>query len=54
MKITKVESIPYGIPVKGFADAYTSFPNSNAVLVLEKHVLGNLNFIVNLLNPYML
>ena len=33
MKITKVESIPYGIPVKGFADAYTSFTHSNAVLI---------------------
>tara|TARA_B100000029_G_scaffold509122_1_gene597575 strand:+ start:1041 stop:2147 length:1107 start_codon:yes stop_codon:yes gene_type:complete len=33
MKIVKLESIPYGIPVKGFADAYTSFSHSNAVLV---------------------
>lgn len=33
MKITKVETIPYGIPVKSFADAYTSFVRSNAVLV---------------------
>ena len=33
MRIEKVESIPYGIPVKGFADAYTSFTHSNAVLI---------------------
>jgi len=33
MKIVKVESIPYGIPVRGFADAYTSFSHSNAVLI---------------------
>ena len=33
MKISKIETIPYGIPVKGFADAYTSFSSSNAVLV---------------------
>ena len=33
MKIVKLESIPYGIPVKGFADAYTSFSHSNAVLI---------------------
>ncbi len=33
MKITKIETTPYGIPVKGFADAYTSFVKSNAVLV---------------------
>ena len=33
MKITKVETIPYGIPVKAFADAYAAFAQSNAVLV---------------------
>jgi len=33
MKITKVETVPYGIPVIGFSDAYTSFSQSNAVLV---------------------
>ncbi len=33
MKISKVETFPYGIPVKSFADAYTSFARSNAVLV---------------------
>ena len=34
MKITKVETIPYGIPVKSFTDAYASFTHSNAVLVM--------------------
>ncbi|WP_299535434.1 mandelate racemase/muconate lactonizing enzyme family protein [Ulvibacterium sp.] len=33
MKITKIETIVYGIPVKGFADAYTSFTRSDAVLI---------------------
>jgi L-alanine-DL-glutamate epimerase-like enolase superfamily enzyme len=33
LKITRVEAIPFGIPIKGFADAYTSFSSSNAVLV---------------------
>ena len=33
LRITRVEAIPFGIPIKGFADAYTSFSSSNAVLV---------------------
>ena len=33
MKITKIESIPYAIPVKKFSDAYTNFTHSNAVLI---------------------
>ncbi len=33
MKITKIETIPYGIPIKNFTDAYTSFSKSNAVLI---------------------
>ena len=33
MKITKIETTPYGVPVKGFADAYTSFNRSDAILV---------------------
>jgi L-alanine-DL-glutamate epimerase-like enolase superfamily enzyme len=33
LKIAKVEVVPYGIPIKGFADAYTSFTTSNVVLV---------------------
>lgn len=33
MKITKIETVAYGIPVKGFADAYTSFVRSDAILI---------------------
>lgn len=33
MKITKIEVIPFGVPIKKFADAYTGFFVSNAVLV---------------------
>jgi L-alanine-DL-glutamate epimerase-like enolase superfamily enzyme len=33
MKITRVEVIPFGIPIKQFTDAYSSFDRSNAVLV---------------------
>ncbi len=33
MKITKIEVIPFGIPIKDFADAYAGFASSNAVLV---------------------
>lgn len=33
MKITKVEAIPFGVPIRNFADAYTHFITSNAVLV---------------------
>jgi len=33
MKISRIEVIPYGIPVSNFADAYTGFKRSNAVLV---------------------
>ncbi|WP_247730951.1 mandelate racemase/muconate lactonizing enzyme family protein [Halovivax limisalsi] len=33
MEITRVETVPYGIPVEGFADSYTEFERSNAVLV---------------------
>ena len=33
MKIEKVEVIPYGIPIRNFADSYTGFATSNAVLV---------------------
>jgi len=33
MKIVKVETFPYGIPIRSFADAYTGFAESNAVLV---------------------
>jgi len=33
VRICAVEVIPYGIPIRGFADAYTSFTASNAVIV---------------------
>jgi L-alanine-DL-glutamate epimerase-like enolase superfamily enzyme len=33
LNIIKVEIIPYGIPIKSFADAYTDFSSSKAVLV---------------------
>lgn len=33
VKITEIEAIPFGIPIKRFADAYTEFNKSNAVLV---------------------
>jgi len=33
MEITRVETVPYGIPVEGFSDAYTAFSRSDAVLV---------------------
>ncbi len=33
MKIEKIEVIPFGIPIRKFADAYTGFSISNAVLV---------------------
>jgi len=33
VRITKIEAIPFGIPIKRFADAYAEFNKSNAVLV---------------------
>jgi L-alanine-DL-glutamate epimerase-like enolase superfamily enzyme len=33
MEITQVETVPFGIPVKQFADSYTEFSHSKAVLV---------------------
>ena len=33
MIITKIEAIPFGVPIRNFADAYTGFTTSNAVLV---------------------
>jgi len=32
-KISKIEVIPFGVPIRNFADAYTGFSVSNAVLV---------------------
>jgi L-Ala-D/L-Glu epimerase len=33
MHIEKIEAIPFGVPIRAFADAYTGFSVSNAVLV---------------------
>jgi len=33
MNITKITVIPFAVPIKSFADAYTGFSTSNAVLV---------------------
>lgn len=33
MKIERIEVVPFGIPIRKFADAYTGFSVSNAVLV---------------------
>lgn len=33
MQIQKIEVIPFAVPIRGFADAYTGFSTSNAVLV---------------------
>ncbi len=33
MKIIKIETVPYSLPIKKFVDAYTPFDRSNAVLV---------------------
>ncbi len=33
MRIRKVEAIPFAVPIRNFADAYTGFTTSNAVLV---------------------
>jgi len=32
-KIARIEVIPYSVPIEGFADAYTAFTASNAVLI---------------------
>ena len=33
MKIDRIDVIPFGVPIRDFADAYTGFSVSNAVLV---------------------
>ena len=33
MKLERIQVIPFGIPIRKFADAYTGFAVSNAVLV---------------------
>jgi L-alanine-DL-glutamate epimerase-like enolase superfamily enzyme len=42
--ISHVEVIPYGIPIKNFADAYTTFDRSNAVLVKIESSDGTVGF----------
>lgn len=44
MNITKVEVIPFGVPIKNFADAYTGFNVSNAVLVKIYSEDGKIGF----------
>ncbi len=44
MKIEKIEVIPYGVPIRAFADAYTGFSVSNAVLVQIKTDTGITGF----------
>jgi len=44
MKIIKVEVTPFGVPIKNFADAYTGFTSSNAVLVKIHTDDGTLGF----------
>jgi len=45
MKIARIEVFPYGLPLKNFTDAYTSFTISNAVLV---KIRGSQNFMERL------
>jgi len=33
MKIERIQVIPFGVPIRKFADAYTGFSVSNTVLV---------------------
>lgn len=42
--ISQVEVIPYGIPIRNFADAYTAFDRSNAVLVKIQSSDGTVGF----------
>jgi L-alanine-DL-glutamate epimerase-like enolase superfamily enzyme len=44
MQITKVEVIPFGVPIKDFTDAYTGFAKSNAVLVKIYSEDGTIGF----------
>jgi len=44
MKIEKVEVIPFGVPIRNFADAYTGFSVSNAVLVKIYTNEGHIGF----------
>ncbi|MBU8880660.1 hypothetical protein BGM26_17025 [Bacillus sp. FJAT-29790] len=44
MEITKVEVIPFSVPINSFADAYTGFSTSNAVLVKLHAEDGTIGF----------
>ena len=44
MKITKIDVIPFGVPIRSFADAYTGFAVSNAVLVRIETDGGKVGF----------
>ncbi len=44
MRIEKIEAIPFGVPIKKFADAYTGFSVSNAVLVKIYTNEGHIGF----------
>ena len=44
MQITKVEVIPFAVPIRSFADAYTGFATSNAVLVKIHAEDGTIGF----------
>lgn len=44
MRITKVEVVPFGVPIKKFADAYAEFHQSNAVLVKIHSDDGTIGF----------
>ena len=44
MKIIQVEVIPFGVPIRNFADAYTGFAVSNAVLVKIRSDDGTTGF----------
>lgn len=44
MKIDRIQVIPYGVPIRKFADAYTGFSVSNAVLVKIYTDEGHIGF----------
>jgi len=44
MKISRVDVVPFGVPIRSFADAYTGFGVSNAVLVKIQSDDGTVGF----------
>ncbi len=44
MKIDRIQVIPFGIPIRKFADAYTGFSVSNAVLVKIYTDVGSIGY----------